>query len=151
MNYKNIKFNTMPSMLPILGGKVGREAVLLKPLEVSWVSREDDGPWGDPQKITIPTHFSSDGPSTPSRLRGLVPYTHRQLRAAIVHDWIVECLLITNHRLKVFGRDAFRDPPYLWTWAEASEFFQAMLEADGVPWLRRTIMGAAVTIHGWFR
>ena len=109
-------------MRPIAGTK--REVELLEPVVCTW-----DDEFGE-RSLTVPMGFQHDGPSIPSRLRGVVPYTHAKLLASVVHDWL--------YVARVKG----------WTRADADALFLASLKAQGVGWFTRQVMHKAVRVGG---
>lgn len=138
MIFRKLKFSAMPALRPLIGRETGREAMLMDPLIVTWVTED-----GKSRRLRVPPGFTMSGVATPTRLRGITPYTNRQFRPSVVHDWICVYMLIDDICLV--------DPTYLFTWSEATDFFNAMLEAEGVSCLHRTIMVGAVKTHGWFK
>ena len=86
--FPELVFGPIPAMQPV---GWGREVKLLAPQTVRWKGGE----------ITVPVGFIHDGPSIPSRLRGIVYYTHRLLRASIVHDYLYERCFWTRKRCGV--------------------------------------------------
>lgn len=120
--FSGLSFSDIPAMLPILG--TTRDVELLGSLTVTWKGGE----------FTVPRGFRTDGPSTPNRLRGIVYYTHAQLRPSIAHDF----LYVTQ--------------PKDWTRERADELFLQGLKVEGVGWLRRKAMWSAVrTGGGWWK
>ncbi len=116
--FKNIIFSDMPSMRPV-GQK--RQVKLLESLAITW----------DSGILKIPIGFIHDGPSIPSRLRGIVFYTHRLLRPSIVHDYLYW------HGAKLG-----------WTRKEADRLFLEALKVEGVGRIRRYAMWVAVRAAG---
>ena len=127
MKFSNVEFSDMPRLLPRpdLGD---RATELLDELTCWWFDKS-----GTRQHLTVAVGYITDGPSVPKRLSGVTPYTHRQLRPAIIHDWICE----------------YMPPP--WNWTDAADLFADMLKREGVGWVRRKAMANAVRLHGWFR
>lgn len=123
MKFSDIRFDKMPRMLPRPDLGV-RSTELVDPLRCRWGDGDDAG------AILVPKGFVTDGPSIPTRLRSITPYTHRQLRPSIVHDWLCEHM----------------QPP--WDWALAADLFSASLKAEGVGRVRRTAMVSAVRFFG---
>lgn len=119
----NIRFTPMPAMEP-LGRK--RQYMILKPLTIWWST------YAARRGIKVPVGFIHNGPSIPNRLRGIVYYTHRLLRPSIVHDYLYSGWGAANG----------------WTRKDADRLFLEGLAADGVGWLRRRVMFAAVRGFG---
>ena len=119
--FPNLRFSPVPAMLPV---GLKREYKLLEPLRVYW----DDG------FFEVSEGFVHDGPSIPNRLRGLVYYTHRLLRASIAHDYL-------------YAR-AGPGCPHLWSRERCDRLFLEGLAIDGVGLVRRQVMWAAVRAGG---
>ena len=80
--FLNIIFSDMPAMRPI-GWK--RQYEMLETFAVSWLPEK----YKELQNtVLVPKGFIHNGPSIPDRLRGIVFYTHRLLRASIIHDYL---------------------------------------------------------------
>ena len=128
MTYEHISFDGMPSLLP--RPDLGKRATqLLVPLSCWWREKYVT------RSIAVPAGFISDGPSIPGWLRGVVVYDHRQLRPAIIHDWITDNL----------------DDLDEWTWSQAAGLFSASLKSEGVGWYTRGKMVGAVRAWGIVR
>ena len=121
-SFANISFSSMPAMRPI-GWK--RQEELLELVSIIWRQGEY------PQEIVVPVGFVHNGPSIPNRLRGIVFYTHRQLRPSIVHDYLY------TYGYKIG-----------WTRKEADRLFFESLKTEGVWRLRRRVMWLAVRAAG---
>jgi len=92
----------------------------------------EDYAWPGPHPVTVPAGFFSDGASIPAIFWPAIahPYALSVLRAALAHDYELAQGL---------------------AWDEAARRFRARLAGSGVGWLRRSLIIAAVTLHGWWR
>ena len=108
--FKNLRFLTNPACRPVLG--TIRDVELLEYLHLTW---EQPGLGGGTQSLIVPAGFIHDGPSIPTFLRGVVPFTIAKLRPAIAHDYIY-----------VFGCRLG------WDKDDGDALFYAGLEAEGV-------------------
>ena len=135
--FPNLVFSDMPTMRPV-GWE--RQYELLEPVCVRWAEV-----WFDPvpdtigglrgysgEEITVPAGFIHNGPSIPDRLRGIVFYTHRLLRASIIHDYLYS------------GWGSAHG----WARRDADRLFLESLKVEGVSLIRRRVMWLAVRIAG---
>lgn len=88
--------------------------------------------WPDPEPVTVPAGFVSDGASIPPAFWPAIahPLALSVLRAALCHDY-----------------DIAMGVP----WAECTRRFGVRLKAAGVGTVRRQLILAGVTAHGWRR
>lgn len=111
----------------IEGGPYRGEWLVLAPYVRQWHGRP----------IAVPAGFVTDGPSVPPRLRSFLPVRGWMWPAAVCHDYAY-----------VSAREGGQ---LQLTRAEADAMFFDLLKADGVGWLARNIMWAAVRLGGWWR
>ena len=105
---------------------------------VSVTLREDDNRWrlnspltyvGQDETFVVPTGFETDFASVPRMFAWFIPTTGRYTRASILHDW-----LWSQARLGLIG------------WRDADALFRRAMREDGVAFLRRWIIWAAVRL-----
>ena len=84
------------------------------------------------QMITVPVGFYHDLSSIPRVFRSIIPQIGNQNRASVLHDW----LYVTE--------------PNWMSRKLADRLFLEGMKVDGVNWLRRNIMYAAVRAGGWY-
>ena len=87
---------------------------------------------GVTQMITVPDGFRHDLSSIPRLFRSIIPQIGNQNRASVLHDYL------------------YVMEPEWCTRRIADAIFLEGMKADGVNWLRRNIMWAAVRAGGWY-
>ncbi len=97
---------------------------LHKPIKAAWQNG------GTAFHFEVPAGFHTDLSSIPRVFRSIIPQVGRQNRASILHDWAYEDGVPGMKR------------------AQADRMFLDVMKFDGVGWLRRKIMYAAVRAFG---
>ncbi len=80
--------------------------------------------------VEVPAGFHTDLSSIPRVFRSIIPQVGPQNRASVLHDWAYEEGVPGMSR------------------AQADRMFLDVMEWDGVSWLRRNVMYAAVRVGG---
>ena len=86
--------------------------------------------WDDGQNLlTVPAMFETDLASIPRPFRNIFNINGRSRRAAVLHDWLYSGQCVSR--------------------ADADRLFLDAMKLDGVGWLKRRTMYAAVRAAGW--
>lgn len=110
------------------------EGKLMLLRSLTWLVGDYTSPSG---AVTVPRGFVCDGGSIPRWFWPVIghPLSSSVIRAACVHDWL-------------YHIHAFDDTAYDCSRREADAVFREALAVDGVGFLRRHLMWAAVRVFG---